>query len=104
LDLVLTNMPDRLANVRDEGRLGKSDHVIIMCDVLTNKISQKVIMVKNWSKADWTSIKTGIRDTTMADNCTAEAAWQHLRGRLDELDSQFVPVREFRERRSCKDM
>jgi hypothetical protein len=103
LDLVLTNMPDRLLNVRDEGRLGKSDHVIIMCDVLTRTGSQKVITVKNWNRADWNSIRSGIRDTvwpTMADNGTAEAAWQQLRGRLDELVSKHVPVREFREKKS----
>jgi hypothetical protein len=37
LDLVLTNMPDRLENVQEAGRLGKSDHVIIMCDVRTRR-------------------------------------------------------------------
>jgi hypothetical protein len=34
----------------------------------------------------------------MADNTSTEAAWQFLRGRLDELVSQHVPEREFKER------
>jgi hypothetical protein len=36
----------------------------------------------------------------MADGSTSEEAWQFLRGRLDELIGQHVPVREFKERRS----
>jgi hypothetical protein len=103
LDLILTNMPERLDNVRDEGRLGKSDHVILSCEVTAKKDSREKIKVKNWSRADWNGIRDGIRKTvwpTMADGCTAEEAWQLLRGKLDELVSQHVPEREFKERRA----
>ena len=30
LDLVITNMPERIQELREEGRLGKSDHVMIV--------------------------------------------------------------------------
>jgi hypothetical protein len=103
LDLVLTNMPDRVDNVKQEGRLGKSDHVIITCDVAAGPRGGANIKVKNWNKADWEGIRRGIRDTvwpTMADNTTAETAWQQLRGTLDQLVSQYVPEREFKERKS----
>jgi hypothetical protein len=101
LDLVLTNMPDRVSNVDQAGRLGKSDHVIITCDVAAEAAKGGRIKVKNWNRADWRSIRNGINNTvwpTMADNTSAETAWQFLRGRLDELVGQHVPEREFKER------
>jgi hypothetical protein len=33
LDLILTNIPERLSNVTDAGRIGRSDHVAILCDL-----------------------------------------------------------------------
>ena len=33
LDLVITNMPEKVSNVSEAGRLGKSDHVIIQFDL-----------------------------------------------------------------------
>jgi hypothetical protein len=81
LDLVLTNMPDRLENVQEAGRLGKSDHVIITCDVRTKRSGGEKIKVKNWSRADWAGIKKGLRETawpTTEDDKTAEDSWQLL--------------------------
>jgi hypothetical protein len=36
LDLVLTDMPERVPEVTEDGRLGKSDHVIIMTKIVIN--------------------------------------------------------------------
>jgi hypothetical protein len=63
LDLILTNMPERLANVQDGGRLGNSDHAIITCDVLAKKSCGEKITVKSWNRADWAGIRAGIRNT-----------------------------------------
>ena len=62
LDLVITNMPEKVSNVVEAGRLGKSDHVIIQFDLELNSChrgERKVI--KNWKRADWTGIKSGLQ-------------------------------------------
>jgi hypothetical protein len=65
--------------------------------------SNNRIKVKNWNKAEWMSIRDGIKNTvwpTTTDGTTAEEAWQQLRDRLEELTAAHVPEREFRERSS----
>jgi hypothetical protein len=37
LDLILTNVPDIFTNVRCEGRLGSSDHFMVMADMMAGK-------------------------------------------------------------------
>ena len=37
LDLVITNMPERVLEVREEGRLGESDHVMIVSEMAVGK-------------------------------------------------------------------
>jgi Reverse transcriptase (RNA-dependent DNA polymerase)/Endonuclease-reverse transcriptase len=103
LDLILTNIPERVENVADAGRLGRSDHVIVTCEVNMLRHVGETVKLKNWNRADWDAIKRGIRDTTWPatwDSTSAEAAWQLLRGRLDQLVGQHVPEREFKERSS----
>jgi hypothetical protein len=36
LDLVLSDIPERVVDVAEEGRLGASDHVIIMTKIVIN--------------------------------------------------------------------
>ena len=37
LDLVITNMPERVQEMREKGRLGKSDHVMIVTEISVDK-------------------------------------------------------------------
>ena len=54
LDLIITNMANDIISVNNEGKLGKSDHCIIMTEVLTSKVAMKMSKVSpNWSKADF---------------------------------------------------
>ena len=39
LDLVITNMPERVLEVREEGRLGESDHVMIVSEMAVGKVT-----------------------------------------------------------------
>jgi hypothetical protein len=103
LDLIITNIPERLVNIREEPSVGRSDHVTIMSELVMSTASKTRIKVKNWSKADWDGLKNGIKNTvwpTTSDGTTADEAWQWLRTRLAELTDEFVPEKEFRERRS----
>jgi hypothetical protein len=101
LDLIITNIPERITNIREEARIGKSDHVTIMSELKMTSSSRTRIRVKNWCKANWDGIKQGIKNTiwpTAADNTTVEEAWDLLRTRLDELTATNVPECEFKDR------
>ncbi len=41
LDLVLCNNPEKVLNIKEQGRLGKSDHVALLIELSVPKISQK---------------------------------------------------------------
>jgi hypothetical protein len=77
LDLILTNIPGRMENIREEASIGRSDHVTILSELRMATTSRARIKAKNWSKADWKSIKEGITNTawpTASDGCTVEEA------------------------------
>jgi hypothetical protein len=53
LDLVLTNMPERILELSDAGRLGSSDHVMLCLTVAMQvKDSKQDRPRLNWRKAD----------------------------------------------------
>jgi hypothetical protein len=53
LDLLLTNCPDKVIEVSDSGRLGRSDHCMlkVVLDFEPNS-AERVISKYNWSKAN----------------------------------------------------
>ena len=80
LDLIVTNVPGRISNISEEGRLGKSDHCIICFDLLVDKKDvREVNESRNWRKADWAGLKRGLEEADwpkVNDNITAEEAWK----------------------------
>jgi len=63
LDLVLTNIPEKVLSICEEGRLGKSDHSIIMLELsCKNEKVDKREEVRNWNRANWNNIREGIRE------------------------------------------
>lgn len=58
LDLILTNIPDRVSDVEEVGRLGRSDHSMIMARIeMGGTKSEDRVERLDWNKADWTSMK-----------------------------------------------
>ncbi len=52
--LVLTNIPERVVEVKDVDRLGKSDHVMIQVSIdIKMKEVKTTKCVPNWVRADW---------------------------------------------------
>jgi len=102
LDLILTNVPEKIVSVWEEGRLGKSDHSIIMLEFLCkSETVDKRGEVRNWKRADWDGIKRGLSDEvwpTAEDETTTEEAWRKLRCKLDELIDENVPKVKLRTR------
>jgi hypothetical protein len=99
LDLILTNIPDRIHNIEDKGRLGRSDHCVISFEVDMAITKKQPTVIKNWKTADWQSIRAGISNTvwpTATDNTTVEEFWQKIRERVKELTDTYVPESKIR--------
>jgi hypothetical protein len=77
LDLLLTNVPERVGKVESVGQLGSSDHYMIMAEIAVGK--RKVMetgMVRNWWRADWTSMRQELTEKNWdeLDGLTASEA------------------------------
>jgi len=58
LDLVLTNIPERILSIEEMGRLGSSDHEMICVTVgMQNRQDDGEKCGLNWKRADWASMK-----------------------------------------------
>jgi hypothetical protein len=54
LDLMITNKPERVVAVAEAGRLGQSDHTVIVTKIQMNQdIEEEVEQIVNWWRADW---------------------------------------------------
>ena len=95
LDLIITNMANDIISVNNEGKLGKSDHCIIMTEVLTSKVAMKKSKVSpNWSKADFHGIRSYLADTdwdSLLQNKSAEEAWNILKNKINTATDTYVP-------------
>jgi len=100
LDLVITNNPGRVRSVDGVGRLGKSDHEMLLVEIEVNlHRKEDEGLVKNWKKADWAGICQGLEAEEWPkaeDEVSTEEAWQQLRGLLERLVDEFVPVSKIR--------
>jgi hypothetical protein len=100
LDLVLTDIPERITAVSEEGRLGASDHSVIVIKIVT-KMNQKDSRpgLPDWNRADWPAMKRDLRRVNWQQrmqNRTAEEVWQSVRDTLQDLVKKHVPERRRR--------
>ena len=100
LDLVITNMPERVLEVREEGRLGKSDHVMIVTEISVGKLHRDSQMpLPDWHNADWASMRGELEDRVWINSVTRssmDVAWQLVKDEVDELTRKYVPLRRRR--------
>ena len=59
---VLTNIPERVEEVYEAGRLGKSDHVIMTKISVGGEEEEKLPLGKVWRRANWESMKDELSD------------------------------------------
>ena len=95
LDLVLTNCSDRVLEVSDAGRLGKSDHCIlkVVIDFQPNSLARYTSRY-NWSRANMDQMKRDLssvhwRETLSGE--TVEVSWCRFRDKLKETVEKNVP-------------
>ena len=100
LDLVLTNVPNRILNVCEHGKLGNSDHVIICTDletVIPPYLPKHVTW--NYAKAKFADMRREIQtipwDQLLSSDI--EADWMQFKTLFLELCDKYVPKKTIRE-------
>jgi hypothetical protein len=95
LDLELTNIPERISEVTEAGRLGNSDHTIITTKV---KFGEVTVEGKdpqpNWRKADWDRLRRELAGGILSEGLTGsvEETWTSIKNTVREAVKGFVPL------------
>ena len=95
LDLVLTNCPDKVISVSDEGRVGKIDHCILNIELELSVVKKSDKPTRpNWNKADTIGLRAYLKNinwtNTLADH-EANTAWRIFKETLELAIAKFVP-------------
>ena len=102
LDLFITNVPERVEEIYEMGRLGKSDHVMIMATVtMEAEPDEDDSTAPDWRKADWDAMRRDLATQgwrRRLNQCGTEEAWLILKQKLHGLIDIHVPVRRRRNR------
>ena len=98
LDLLLTNIPERVLDIESIGRLGSSDHMILKIQVAIGKPKEKSdTRIPNWRKADWHSIKNKLRQANLREQISgmdSETSWKLITGTISGAINDHVPTRQ----------
>jgi len=102
LDLVITNIPERVSEVLEAGRLGRSDHDMLSITLeMENRSDGPVKQTTNWKRADWPSMKAELETVDWATEMRSKTAgemWNILRRKVGETVHKHVPTRIVRGR------
>jgi hypothetical protein len=102
LDLLITNVPERIVEVVESGRLGRSDHVVIVTRVeMGGGDEEEKESAPDWRRADWDGMREELQDTSWSRDLarmTVEAAWQAFNDKVTNLVKKHVPERRRRNR------
>jgi hypothetical protein len=104
LDLVLTTIPDRISEVREEGRLGNSDHSSIAIEVRVGGDHPQKRMQEgrpDWARADWSVMREKAKAWNWRDELrgtSTEEAWTSLRDKVSSWVESCVPKKRMRNR------
>ena len=95
LDILLTNIPERVEEVFEAGRLGKSDHVMIVSRIsVGNGEREEEEPRKNWRRADWQAMRNEVSGRAwLAELRRADTAgaWDLFKEKMDYLIAKYVP-------------
>ena len=98
LDLVLTNCSDKILSVTDHGKIGKSDHNMLLIELCENVIIKKSEnSFYDWNNMNSDAFKDGLDNVDWQaelNDMNTEQAWSHLKSKLDNMIEQCVPVKK----------
>ena len=96
LDLMLTNMPNNIISVSNSPPLGKSDHCVILTEVLLPILEKKnKRKIENWSKVDEKAMANHLGQLNweiILQQNDVEPAWQIFKKHIRNTVKLFVPL------------
>jgi hypothetical protein len=106
LDLVVTNCPDRILTVNEAGRLGRSDHEMIVLELL-NEIEKSTETgrqrkIVNWRRGDYSGMKQFFLNYQWRLNGTVTDDWNEFKNVINYLVENFIPVLKMRNKQHPK--
>ncbi len=102
LDLVLTNVPERVVEVSEGGRLGQSDHEMINIKISDGRgqpVSDKE--VRNWRRADWAKMRSEMGRVNWhreLSDLSMEEKWSRFKAKIADSVRRNVPTRKVNNR------
>ena len=99
LDLVITNIPERVDEICEAGRLGKSDHTVITVKVSIGVSLEPEKSMPDWKRADWDAMREELRTGDWLQQLKrsgAARAWEILRAKMENMIEKYVPERRKR--------
>ena len=98
LDLVLTNIPERVIEVSEGGRLGQSDHEMIQIKVSDGQgVPTSGKEVKNWRRADWQRMRSEMGRVNwqrVLSDLSVEEKWNFFKAKVTYTVKKNVPTRK----------
>jgi hypothetical protein len=92
LDLVITNIPERVSEVFEAGRLGRSDHDMLCITLeMENRTEGPVKQTTNWKRADWPSMRADLATVDWTAEMRSKNAgemWSFLGLKVSEMDKK----------------
>ncbi len=98
LDLLITDIPERIVDLKPGDRLGGSDHMTIHVTVnvkLPKVTSNRKILI--WNKADFPGMRAQLGSICWEDifrNQKAEEKWEAFKGLLQAAVNKYVPEKQ----------
>ena len=97
LDLLIINNSDIFLNADDVGRLGKSDHVMLLINLKFKRSVNKTVQhIPDWSKGDLNGFREELSKIEWCDiysNMNCNGAWSHFENTITDLTRQFIPTK-----------
>ena len=95
LDLLITDCPERIISIEDKGRLGKSDHVMILIEAIFDYDCEPSIeQIPDWNKADISAIINDLNEVNWKEELSdrnTEEAWELFNDRVKDTMEKNVP-------------
>ena len=97
LDLLLTNIPEQILEVEENGRLGHSDHSMILVTVAVKADARaKATTQPDWNKADWGKMREELARFDwrgQLERKSGQEAWDLLKKMIQAAVDKHVPPR-----------
>ena len=99
LDLVISTDEDMVEGVECEGRLGKSDHEMLMVTTRVKALNVATeSKIRDYNRANYTEMRKEMREESWSsiDHTDVNESWSIIRNRLQKLVVDWVPWRRRR--------